>query len=189
MLVPSLHPLSVEEWHALFFHLRQFFCQLVVFQLPPTVHHFGHVLGLVTKTGIILHSVRLGAGDKSMLGIVEHQMSNVRVRTEDSIESLGAGGTRHGKITANFVCEGVRLVVDLLFRNCEELAKVTLNSRLHRTVTLDGLQMPYTQDDQGGRRQDYSQLQNQHHPGSRAGWAFRFHPGLLIRAFTWISPA
>ena len=51
-------------------------------------------------------------------------------------------------------------MVDLLFRNSQNLAKVSLNGRLHSTVTLDGLQMPYTQDDQGGGGQDYSQLQN-----------------------------
>ena len=76
--------------------VASFFVKLVVFQLPPTLHHFGHVLGLVAKTGLILQSVRLGAGNESMLGIVEHQMGNVGVRTEDSIESFGAGVARRG---------------------------------------------------------------------------------------------
>jgi hypothetical protein len=79
-------------------------------------------------------------------------------------------------------------VVDLLFRNSQDLAEVTLNGRFHGTVSLDLLQMPRAQDDQGGRGQDYSQLQEQHHAGPSISWSFGFHPGLLIRALTWISP-
>src|SRR5215472_9962787 len=102
-------------------------------------------------------------------------MSNIRMGTEDSVEGLAAGVARYRKLTSNVIREFVCFVVDLLFGYSKDLAEVTLNSRFHRTVTLDGLQMPCAQDDQGGSGQDYGQLQNQHHAGSRVSWAFRVH--------------
>src|SRR5215831_4160901 len=101
--------------------------------------------------------------------------------TEDSVKGLAAGVPGRGKLTSNIVCEFVCFMVDLLFGYSKDLVKVTLNGRFHSTVTLDGLQMSCAQDDQRGSGQDYRQLQNQHHAGSRVSWAFRFHPVLLIR--------
>src|SRR5437764_1312154 len=189
VLVASLHPVSLEKIRsALHFHFLQFLGKFVVFQFPPALHHLGQVLGLMAKTGIIFQPVRLGPYYESIFWVVKHQMSNIWMRRKDSVESLVAGLARRRKFTANVVCEFVCFVVNLLFRNSQDLAEVTLNSRFHGTVSLDRLQMPRAQDDQGGRGQDDCQLQEQHHSGPSVSWSFGFHPELLIRALTWISP-
>ena len=55
-------------------------------------------------------------------------------------------------------------------------------------IPLKFLQVPRTQDYQGGSGQNDGQLQYQHQPGALVHWAFRFHPGLLILTLAWISP-
>jgi hypothetical protein len=108
---------------------------------------------------------------------------------EDSIQSFVAGFAGFGEFVANIVCQCVGFVVDLLLGNSQDLTEIALNRCLNRAVALDGLQMPCTQYDQGCGWQDYGQLKNQHQPGPRIRKPFYFHPGLLIRAFAWISPA
>src|SRR6266566_5432568 len=108
-------------------------------ELPPSLDHLGHVLRLAAKTGVILYPVRLRAHDKSLLGIVEHQMSNIWMGAEDSIHGYVAGVARHGKFVADIVHQFVCFVVDLLFRNSQDLAEVTLDGCLNRAVALNSL--------------------------------------------------
>src|ERR1700730_12780651 len=126
-----------------------------------------------------------------MLGIVEHQMGNIRMSSENSIQGLTAGLTWHWKFVANIVHQFVCFVIDLFFGNGQDLTEVALDGRFNRAITLDGLQVSGTQEDQGGSRQDYSQFHRQDQPAACASGLFRFHhPGLLIRAFysfSWIS--
>jgi hypothetical protein len=58
-------------------------------------------------------------------------------------------------------------MVDLLFRNREHLTEIALNRRLHDTVSLNGLQVPRTQDDEGSGRQNDGQMQDQYQPHAR----------------------
>ena len=113
-------------------------------------------------------------------------MGNIRMSGENSIQGLTAGLTRHRKFVANIVHQFVCFVIDLFFGNGQDLTEVALDGRFNRAITLDGLQVSGTQEDQGGSRQDYSQFHRQYQPAACASGLFRFHlhPGLLIRAFT-----
>ncbi len=59
--------------------------------------------------------------------------------TENSIQGLAASVARGGKFTANIVRQFVCFVVDLLFRNSQDLTEVALDGRFDRTISLDRL--------------------------------------------------
>jgi hypothetical protein len=116
-------------------------------------------------------------------------MGDIGMSEKDSIQVHAASFARRGKFIANVVRQFGRFMIDMLFRNCEDLGEVSLDGCFDGAVTLDGFQMYCAQDDKGRCGQNYCQLQSQEQPEPLVFWPFRFHPGFLIRTLMWISPA
>ena len=115
--------------------------------LQPTLPHVGKVAGLAPEI-CIFKPAGLGSKYHSSFFVKDKYVSDVWIGCEDLVQTASTSLALWWKLVANIVQEFIRSMVDLLFRNRQHLAEVTLDDCFHVAITLEGLQMMHTQNDE-----------------------------------------
>src|SRR5438270_12819329 len=102
-------------------------------------------------------------------------MCEIGASGEYAVERVTARLVDARKDVAPIVHQFVRPVINLLFRNCQDLAELTLNGSLESVFPLDLFQMKSAQNYQGRGGQYHGEFQRQYQPSSLVPAAFQFH--------------
>src|SRR5580704_3340367 len=94
---------------------------------------------------------------------------------EKFVEVYAAGLPQRRELVSNIVRQIVRLVIDVLLRNRQDLAEIALDGSFDSPVALNVVQVPCAQNHKSGGGQNYGELQRQYQSSSLVPVALQLH--------------